>query len=112
MDHHYWLTNFWLMWRYDCKQICGKAKEKKMMIEKTILLAGLGSVVVFLTTSFALLSGVSEGFAAISVVQAEIFAQATRSLVSVFAQLELDFNGKPRFIFPCKKFVELLQIFK
>ncbi|KAA1121719.1 hypothetical protein PGTUg99_020975 [Puccinia graminis f. sp. tritici] len=74
MDHHYWLTNFWLMWRYDC----------------------LGSVVVFLTTSFALLSGVSEGFAAISVVQAEIFAQATRSLVSVFAQLELDFNAVER----------------
>ncbi|MBW0461807.1 hypothetical protein O181_001522 [Austropuccinia psidii MF-1] len=74
MDHHYWLANFWLMWRYDC----------------------LGSVVVFLTTSFALASGVSEGFAAISVVQAEIFAQATRSLVSVFAQLELDFNAVER----------------
>jgi len=74
MDHHYWLTNFWLMWRYDC----------------------LGSVVVFLTTCFALLSGVGEGFAAISVVQAEIFAQATRSLVSVFAQLELDFNAVER----------------
>ncbi|KAI7934963.1 hypothetical protein MJO29_016226 [Puccinia striiformis f. sp. tritici] len=74
MDHHYWLTNFWLMWRYDC----------------------LGSVVVFLTTCFALVSGVSEGFAAISVVQAEIFAQATRSLVSVFAQLELDFNAVER----------------
>lgn len=74
MDHHYWLTNFWLMWRYDC----------------------LGSVVVFLTTCFALSSGVGEGFAAISVVQAEIFAQATRSLVSVFAQLELDFNAVER----------------
>lgn len=80
MDHHYWLTNFWLMWRYDC----------------------LGSVVVFLTTCFALSSGVGEGFAAISVVQAEIFAQATRSLVSVFAQLELDFNGQ-NFIHPLPK---------
>jgi hypothetical protein len=54
---------------------------------------GLGSVVVFLTTCFALLSGVSEGFAAISVVQAEIFAQSTRALVWAFAQLELNFNG-------------------
>ncbi|PLW40557.1 hypothetical protein PCANC_16781 [Puccinia coronata f. sp. avenae] len=74
MDHHYWLTNFWVMWRYDC----------------------LGSVVVFLTTCFALLSGVSEGFAAISVVQAEIFAQATRALVWAFAQLELNFNAVER----------------
>ncbi|KAG0148468.1 hypothetical protein CROQUDRAFT_105709 [Cronartium quercuum f. sp. fusiforme G11] len=74
MDHHYWLASFWLMWRYDC----------------------LGSVVVFLTTIFALAAGVSEGYAAISVVQAEIFASATRTLVSVFAQVELDFNAIER----------------
>lgn len=74
MDHHYWLANFWLMWRYDC----------------------LGSVVVFLTTIFALVSGVDEGYAAISVVQAEMFASATRALVSVFAQVELDFNAIER----------------
>lgn len=47
-----------------------------------------------MTTVFALAAGVNEGYAAISVVQAEMFASATRTLVSVFAQVELDFNGQ------------------
>ena len=42
---------------------------------------GLGSVVVFLTTIFALLSSVSSGFAALVIVQAGVFAQASRVLV-------------------------------
>lgn len=45
------------------------------------VLVGLGSVVVFLTTIFALLSSVSSGFAALVIVQAGVFAQASRVLV-------------------------------
>ncbi|KAJ1310996.1 hypothetical protein OPQ81_009504 [Rhizoctonia solani] len=65
-DHQYWNCSFWLMWRYDC----------------------LGSVVVMLGTLFALLSGVLAGTAAIVIVQAGVFAEASRQLVRVFAQLE------------------------
>lgn len=46
-------------------------------------------MVVFLTTVFALTAGVQEGLAAICIVQSEAFAEASRSLVTVFAQLEL-----------------------
>lgn len=42
---------------------------------------GLGSGVVFLTTIFALHGSVSSGFAAIVIVQAGVFAQASRVLV-------------------------------
>ncbi|CCO27282.1 CCR4-NOT transcription complex subunit 3 [Rhizoctonia solani AG-1 IB] len=73
-DHQYWNCSFWLMWRYDC----------------------LGSVVVMLGTLFALLSGVAAGTAAIVIVQAGVFAEASRQLVRVFAQLELDFNSVER----------------
>jgi ABC-type multidrug transport system fused ATPase/permease subunit len=59
MDHVYWLAQMWLRYRYDV----------------------LGSVVVFLTTLFALISGVSEGLAAVVIVQSGIFAEASRQLV-------------------------------
>ncbi|KAH9944830.1 P-loop containing nucleoside triphosphate hydrolase protein [Amylocystis lapponica] len=75
-DHVYWLVSGWLQWRYDC----------------------LGSVVVFMTTIFALLSSVSSGFAALVIVQAGVFASASRQLVSVLAQLELDFNSVERIV--------------
>ncbi|KAL5518793.1 hypothetical protein ACEPAH_476 [Sanghuangporus vaninii] len=73
-DHVYWLAAGWLRWRYDC----------------------LGSVVVFLTSVFALWSGASDGFTAIVIVQAGVFAEASRQLVRVLAQLELDFNSVER----------------
>ncbi|KAI5120846.1 hypothetical protein M0805_007033 [Coniferiporia weirii] len=73
-DHVYWLVAGWLSWRYDC----------------------LGSVVVFFTTAFALWSGASDGFTAIVIVQAGVFANASRQLVRVAAQLELDFNSVER----------------
>ncbi|THH08344.1 hypothetical protein EW145_g2759 [Phellinidium pouzarii] len=57
---------------------------------------GLGSVVVFFTTVFALWTGASDGFTAIVIVQAGVFANASRSLVRVAAQLELDFNSIER----------------
>ncbi|KZT30801.1 P-loop containing nucleoside triphosphate hydrolase protein, partial [Neolentinus lepideus HHB14362 ss-1] len=75
-DHVYWLVSGWLRWRYDC----------------------LGSVVVFLTTLFALWSGVSDGFAALVIVQAGVFAEASRVLVRVAAQVELDFNSVERIV--------------
>lgn len=59
---------------------------------------GLGSVVVYLTTLFALARGVSNGSAAIVIVQAGIFAEASRQLVRVLAQLELDFNSVERVV--------------
>ncbi|KAG1754951.1 P-loop containing nucleoside triphosphate hydrolase protein [Suillus paluster] len=75
-DHVYWLVNGWLRWRYDC----------------------LGSVVVYLTTLFALSQGISNGSAAVVIVQAGIFAEASRQLVRVLAQLELDFNAVERVV--------------
>ncbi|CAK5280326.1 unnamed protein product [Mycena citricolor] len=75
-DHVYWLVSGWLRWRYDC----------------------LGSLVVFATTIFALWMGVSDGAAAIVIVQAGIFAEASRQLVRVAAQLELDFNSVERIV--------------
>ncbi|KJA28401.1 hypothetical protein HYPSUDRAFT_62031 [Hypholoma sublateritium FD-334 SS-4] len=75
-DHAYWLVNNWLRWRYDC----------------------LGSVVVLAATLFALWQGVADGFAAIVIVQAGIFADASRQLVRVAAQLELDFNSMERVV--------------
>ncbi|KAG8812390.1 hypothetical protein FRC17_002041 [Serendipita sp. 399] len=73
-DHSYWLVAFWLRWRYDC----------------------LGSVVVYLTTLFALSAKVSTGFAAVVILNAEVFAEASRQLVRVLAQVELDFNSIER----------------
>ncbi|KAH6917037.1 pleiotropic drug resistance ABC transporter [Coprinopsis sp. MPI-PUGE-AT-0042] len=75
-DHVYWLIQGWLGWRYDC----------------------LAAVVVFAATSFTLLQGISSGFAAIVMVQAGTFAGANRTLVSVAAQLELDFNSLERVV--------------
>ncbi|KAF4573251.1 hypothetical protein EYR36_007762 [Pleurotus pulmonarius] len=75
-DHVYWLVNSWLRWRYDC----------------------LGSIVVFATTLFALWRSVSDGSAAIVIVQAGIFAEASRQLVRVAAQVELDFNSVERIV--------------
>ncbi|KAF9469518.1 pleiotropic drug resistance ABC transporter [Collybia nuda] len=60
-DHVYWLVSGWLRWRYDC----------------------LGSVVVFSTTIFALWKGVTNGSTAIVIVQAGIFAEASRQLVKL-----------------------------
>ncbi|KAF8899072.1 hypothetical protein BD779DRAFT_1781441 [Infundibulicybe gibba] len=71
-----WLVNGWLRWRYDC----------------------LGSVVVFAATMFALWNEVTNGSAAIVIVQAGIFAEASRQLVRVAAQLELDFNSVERVV--------------
>ncbi|KAJ3554652.1 hypothetical protein NM688_g2996 [Phlebia brevispora] len=75
-DHVYWLVANWLRWRYDC----------------------LGSMVVFLTTLFALWSGIGDGLAALVIVQAETFAEASRQLVKVLAQVELDFNSVERIV--------------
>ncbi|KAM6498749.1 P-loop containing nucleoside triphosphate hydrolase protein, partial [Amanita muscaria] len=58
----------------------------------------LGSVIVFAATLFALWSGISDGFAAIVIVQAGVFADANRQLVKVAAQLELDFNSVERVV--------------
>ncbi|KAG6873222.1 hypothetical protein C0995_001576 [Termitomyces sp. Mi166 len=60
-DHAYWLVNAWLRWRYDC----------------------LGSVVVFTATMLALWSEVTNGSTAIVIVQAGIFAEASRQLVKI-----------------------------
>jgi len=57
---------------------------------------GLGSVVVFAATLFALWSHVRDGSAAVVIVQAGMFADASRQLVKVAAQLELDFNSVER----------------
>ena len=48
---------------------------------------GLGSVVVFVTSAFAIWSGASDGFTALVIVQAGVFAEASRQLVSVGAQV-------------------------
>jgi len=47
---------------------------------------------------FALLSGTNDGLSAIVIVQAGIFADASRQLVKAAAQLELDFNSVERVI--------------
>ena len=47
---------------------------------------------------FALWQGVADGTAAIIFVQASIFADASRELVKVAAQLELDFNSVERVV--------------
>lgn len=52
----------------------------------------------FLATTFALLSNVSNGLAAIVIVQSAIFAEASRQLVRVLAQVELDFNSVERIV--------------
>lgn len=61
-------------------------------------LVGLGSVVVFSATMFALFSGLTDGSAAIVIVQAGLFADASRQLIKVAAQLELDFNSVERVV--------------
>ncbi|KAH8835549.1 P-loop containing nucleoside triphosphate hydrolase protein [Flagelloscypha sp. PMI_526] len=75
-DHVYWLTNSWLRWHYDC----------------------LGSLVVFASTIFAIWADIPNGSAAVVIVQAGIFAEASRQLVKVAAQLELDFNSVERVV--------------
>ena len=62
------------------------------------LTLGLGSLVVFAATMFALWQGVTDGSTAIVIVQAGIFADASRQLVKVAAQLELDFNSVERVV--------------
>ena len=57
---------------------------------------GLGSVVVLAATLFALWSGVTDGSTAVVIFQAGRFADATRALIKVAAQLELDFNSVER----------------
>ncbi|KAG8898883.1 hypothetical protein FRC01_010733, partial [Tulasnella sp. 417] len=73
-DHFYWMASYWMRERYDY----------------------LGSIIVYLTTLFALWTHVPEGMAALVIVNAGIFAEASRQLVKVFAQLELDFNSIER----------------
>ncbi|KIO19698.1 hypothetical protein M407DRAFT_82489 [Tulasnella calospora MUT 4182] len=73
-DHFYWMANSWMRERYDY----------------------LGSIIVYLTTLFALWTHVPEGMTALVIVNAGIFAEASRRLVRVFAQLELDFNSIER----------------
>ncbi|TDL28100.1 P-loop containing nucleoside triphosphate hydrolase protein [Rickenella mellea] len=75
-DHVYWLVSGWLRWRYDC----------------------LGSVVVYATTLFALWANLSDALAALVIVRAGIFAEASRQLIRVLAQLELDFNSIERVV--------------
>ncbi|PPQ81391.1 hypothetical protein CVT24_001829, partial [Panaeolus cyanescens] len=75
-NHAYWLVRAWLRWRYDC----------------------LGSLVVVSATLFALWSGVSDGSTALIIAQAGIFADASRQLVEVAAQLELNFNSVERVV--------------
>lgn len=50
-------------------------------MDNTKPVLGLGSVVVLLTTFFALGTGASDGSTAIVIVQAGIFAEASRQLV-------------------------------
>lgn len=57
---------------------------------------GLGSIVVLFATTFALLANISNGLAAIVIVQSAVFAEASRQLVRVLAQVELDFNSVER----------------
>lgn len=59
---------------------------------------GLGSIVVFFATIFALLANISNGLAAIVIVQSAVFAEASRQLVRVLAQVELDFNSVERIV--------------
>lgn len=59
---------------------------------------GLGSLVVVTATVFALWRGLSAGDAAVVITQAGLFADASRHLVSVAAQLELDFNSVERVV--------------
>jgi len=54
--------------------------------------------VVFFATAFALYANVSDGLAAIVIVQSGIFAEASRQLVRVLAQVELDFNSVERIV--------------
>lgn len=53
---------------------------------------------VFFATTFALLANVSNGLAAIVIVQSAVFAEASRQLVRVLAQVELDFNSVERIV--------------
>jgi ABC-type multidrug transport system fused ATPase/permease subunit len=62
------------------------------------LILGLGSLIVFAATMFVLWQGVADGTAAIIFVQASTFADASRHLVQVAAQLELDFNSVERVV--------------
>ncbi|KZS88201.1 P-loop containing nucleoside triphosphate hydrolase protein [Sistotremastrum niveocremeum HHB9708] len=78
-DHVYWQVSGWLRFRYDW----------------------LGSIIVFATTFFALWAALPDSLAALVIVQAGIFAEASRQLVkqvlsSVGAQVELDFNAVER----------------
>lgn len=58
-DHFYWMASYWMKERYDY----------------------LGSAIVYLTTLFALWTNVTEGMAALVIVNAGIFAEASRQLV-------------------------------
>lgn len=87
--------NGWLRWRYDCE--CLNDRTLSAVIHAHGCL-GLGSLVVFAATMFALWQGVTDGSAAIVIVQAGIFADASRQLVKVAAQLELDFNSVERVV--------------
>lgn len=113
LTHQQWLVSGWLRWRYDCK--CPTYHDFGFIKFYSI---GLGSVVVFLATIFALWTGVTNGSTAIVIVQAGIFADASRELVKyarfasnfvlvfimmslhvrVLAQLELDFNSVERIV--------------
>ena len=88
-----WLCSGWLRWRYDCKFHYQDSSHRLIQDFE-----GLGSIVVFFATTFALFSNVSNGFAAIVIVQSGVFAEASRQLVRVLAQVELDFNSVERIV--------------
>ena len=90
---HQWLCSGWLRWRYDCKSLF--CRDLRYLTRR---FKGLGSVVVFFATTFALFANVSNGLAAIVIVQSAVFAEASRQLVRVLAQVELDFNSVERIV--------------
>lgn len=53
---------------------------------------------VFFATTFALLANISNGLTAVVIVQSAVFAEASRQLVRVLAQVELDFNSVERIV--------------
>lgn len=74
--YHQWLVANWLRWRYDCTFFLAL-----MLRSCSHPLTGLGSLVVFMTTLFALWTGIGDGLAALVIVQSEMFAEASRQLV-------------------------------
>ena len=73
-DHFYWMAGYLIKVQYDY----------------------LGSIIVFFSSLAVLWTNVPEGLAGVAIVNAGVFAEASRQLVRRFAQLELDFNSIER----------------